>query len=127
MDLKTILCHAVSKEEGGSNGPLLCGKQTTFEGGMRVPTISWWSAGGPRYTTGGTTAYNHPRQAHKNKNDKLSGSGDRTGNSSFFNDGSGDDQGVTEKKVGDPWQEMYPYFFFKGPFGWVRKLTGVGY
>ena len=26
----------------GSNGPLLCGKQTTFEGGFRVPTIAWW-------------------------------------------------------------------------------------
>ena len=24
-------------DQGGSNGPLLCGKQTTFEGGMRVP------------------------------------------------------------------------------------------
>ena len=27
---------------GGSNGPLLCGKQTTFEGGMREPGIAWW-------------------------------------------------------------------------------------
>jgi N-acetylgalactosamine-6-sulfatase len=27
---------------GGSNGPLLCGKLTTFEGGMREPTIAWW-------------------------------------------------------------------------------------
>ena len=27
----------------GSNGPLMCGKQTTFEGGMRTPTIAWWS------------------------------------------------------------------------------------
>ncbi len=26
----------------GSNGPLLCGKQTTFEGGFRTPTIAWW-------------------------------------------------------------------------------------
>ena len=26
----------------GSNGPLLCGKQTTFEGGFRTPTIVWW-------------------------------------------------------------------------------------
>ncbi|KAG7163107.1 N-acetylgalactosamine-6-sulfatase-like [Homarus americanus] len=32
----------VSKEEGGSNGPFLCGKQTTFEGGMRAPGIFWW-------------------------------------------------------------------------------------
>ena len=27
---------------GGSNGPLLCGKQTTFEGGFRQPAIAWW-------------------------------------------------------------------------------------
>ena len=33
----------VSKQKGGSNGPLLCGKQTTFEGGMRTPTIAWWA------------------------------------------------------------------------------------
>ena len=31
-----------SKQKGGSNGPLLCGKQTTFEGGMKTPTIAWW-------------------------------------------------------------------------------------
>ncbi|XP_053565262.1 N-acetylgalactosamine-6-sulfatase isoform X1 [Bombina bombina] len=28
--------------QGGSNAPFLCGKQTTFEGGMRVPAIAWW-------------------------------------------------------------------------------------
>jgi len=27
---------------GGSNGPFLCGKGTTFEGGIREPTIVWW-------------------------------------------------------------------------------------
>lgn len=27
---------------GGSNGPFLCGKETTFEGGMREPAIAWW-------------------------------------------------------------------------------------
>ncbi|KAF0300809.1 N-acetylgalactosamine-6-sulfatase [Amphibalanus amphitrite] len=32
----------VDKGHGGSNGRLLCGKQTTFEGGFRVPTIAWW-------------------------------------------------------------------------------------
>lgn len=32
----------VSKTEGGSNGPFLCGKQTTFEGGLREPAIAWW-------------------------------------------------------------------------------------
>ena len=25
----------------------MCGKQTTFEGGMRTPTIAWWSRGFP--------------------------------------------------------------------------------
>ena len=29
-------------DTGGSNGPFLCGKETTFEGGMREPTIAWW-------------------------------------------------------------------------------------
>ncbi len=28
-------------EDGGSAGPLRCGKGTTFEGGMRVPFIAW--------------------------------------------------------------------------------------
>ncbi|XP_066289333.1 N-acetylgalactosamine-6-sulfatase-like [Branchiostoma lanceolatum] len=32
----------VSRSKGGSNGPFLCGKQTTFEGGMREPAIAWW-------------------------------------------------------------------------------------
>ena len=27
---------------GGSNDPFLCGKETTFEGGMREPTIAYW-------------------------------------------------------------------------------------
>lgn len=31
-----------AKEQGGSNGPFLCGKETTYEGGMREPTIAWW-------------------------------------------------------------------------------------
>ncbi|HEX8531343.1 MAG TPA: sulfatase, partial [Cytophagales bacterium] len=31
-------------EEGGSPGPLREGKQTTFEGGMRVPTVACWPA-----------------------------------------------------------------------------------
>ena len=31
-----------AKENGGDNGPFLCGKQTTFEGGMREPTLAWW-------------------------------------------------------------------------------------
>lgn len=31
--------------EDGSNGPFLCAKQTTFEGGVRVPGIAW----GPGY------------------------------------------------------------------------------
>uniref|UniRef100_A0A672GC31 Sulfatase N-terminal domain-containing protein n=1 Tax=Salarias fasciatus TaxID=181472 RepID=A0A672GC31_SALFA len=31
-----------SRTNGGSNGPFLCGKETTFEGGMREPAIAWW-------------------------------------------------------------------------------------
>ncbi|XP_064390992.1 N-acetylgalactosamine-6-sulfatase-like [Halichondria panicea] len=31
-----------AKENGGSNGPFLCGKETTFEGGVREPAIAWW-------------------------------------------------------------------------------------
>uniref|UniRef100_F7F5C7 N-acetylgalactosamine-6-sulfatase n=1 Tax=Ornithorhynchus anatinus TaxID=9258 RepID=F7F5C7_ORNAN len=33
---------ASGSRQGGSNGPFLCGKQTTFEGGMREPAIAWW-------------------------------------------------------------------------------------
>ncbi|XP_041375637.1 N-acetylgalactosamine-6-sulfatase-like [Gigantopelta aegis] len=31
-----------AKTAGGSNGPFLCGKQTTYEGGSREPTIVKW-------------------------------------------------------------------------------------
>ncbi|KAK7114629.1 N-acetylgalactosamine-6-sulfatase-like isoform X1 [Littorina saxatilis] len=31
-----------AKEMGGNNGPFLCGKETTYEGGMREPTIAFW-------------------------------------------------------------------------------------
>ncbi|XP_064599752.1 N-acetylgalactosamine-6-sulfatase-like [Liolophura sinensis] len=31
-----------AKTGGGSNGPFLCGKETTFEGGMREPAIAMW-------------------------------------------------------------------------------------
>ena len=36
--LACVLCSP----PGGSNGPFLCGKQTTFEGGMRQPALAWW-------------------------------------------------------------------------------------
>ena len=49
----------VSRERAGSNGPLLCGKQTTFEGGMRTPTIAWWSPGAG--IKGGNTRHVSPR------------------------------------------------------------------
>ncbi|KAE8608393.1 hypothetical protein XENTR_v10011492 [Xenopus tropicalis] len=39
--------------QGGSNGPFLCGKQTTFEGGMRVPGIAWW----PGHVAPGQVSY----------------------------------------------------------------------
>ena len=29
-------------EEGGSAGPLRCGKATTYEGGMRSPALAHW-------------------------------------------------------------------------------------
>ncbi|KAF5928751.1 hypothetical protein HPG69_007383 [Diceros bicornis minor] len=32
----------ISAPKQGTNGPFLCGKQTTFEGGMREPAIAWW-------------------------------------------------------------------------------------
>lgn len=42
----------VSKNDAGSNGPFLCGKQTTFEGGFREPAIAWWpSKISPRTST----------------------------------------------------------------------------
>ena len=32
----------VSRDRAGSNGPLMCGKQTTFEGGMRTELCTHW-------------------------------------------------------------------------------------
>lgn len=43
----------VDRGYGGSNGPLMCGKQTTFEGGFRVPTVAWW----PNVIRAGRTSY----------------------------------------------------------------------
>ncbi|XP_076802239.1 N-acetylgalactosamine-6-sulfatase-like isoform X2 [Clavelina lepadiformis] len=37
----------------GSNGPFLCGKQTTFEGGIREPTIAW----GPSFVSPGKVSH----------------------------------------------------------------------
>ncbi|XP_026690057.2 N-acetylgalactosamine-6-sulfatase [Ciona intestinalis] len=39
--------------ENGSNGPFLCGKQTTFEGGIREPTIAW----GPGFVQQGQVSH----------------------------------------------------------------------
>uniref|UniRef100_A0A3B5L8K6 Galactosamine (N-acetyl)-6-sulfatase n=1 Tax=Xiphophorus couchianus TaxID=32473 RepID=A0A3B5L8K6_9TELE len=39
-------------QESGSNGPFLCGKETTFEGGMREPAIAWW----PGHIKGGAVS-----------------------------------------------------------------------
>ena len=30
------------RTDGGDNGPFLCGKETTYEGGMREPGVAWW-------------------------------------------------------------------------------------
>lgn len=46
----------VSKTDAGSNGPLLCGKQTTFEGGFREPAIAWWPGRIPADTRTGQVA-----------------------------------------------------------------------
>lgn len=42
LKLREILSKFEFLCVGGSNGPFLCGKETTFEGGMREPTIAWW-------------------------------------------------------------------------------------
>ncbi|KAK1163533.1 N-acetylgalactosamine-6-sulfatase [Acipenser oxyrinchus oxyrinchus] len=39
--------------QAGSNGPFLCGKETTFEGGMREPAIAWW----PGHIKAGQVSY----------------------------------------------------------------------
>ena len=41
------------KNDGGSAGHLRCGKGSTWEGGMRVPAIAWWS---------GKIGHNHTHQ-----------------------------------------------------------------
>lgn len=35
---------------GGLNGPFLCGKETTFEGGLHEPGIAWWPGSIPAGT-----------------------------------------------------------------------------
>ena len=49
LDTKTLVVFSSDngpwlsyETHGGSAGPLRAGKGTTFEGGMRVPTIFWW-------------------------------------------------------------------------------------
>jgi arylsulfatase A-like enzyme len=49
LDSKTLVVFSSDngpwlsfETHGGSAGPLRAGKGTTFEGGMRVPTIFWW-------------------------------------------------------------------------------------
>ena len=43
----------ISEELGGEQGPLKCGKGTTYEGGMREPGIFWW----PGVIAPGTLTY----------------------------------------------------------------------
>ncbi|BFM15764.1 sulfatase [Maricurvus nonylphenolicus] len=38
----------LAEEDGGSAGPLRAGKGSTFEGGMRIPTIAHWPKGLPQ-------------------------------------------------------------------------------
>jgi N-acetylgalactosamine-6-sulfatase len=40
--IKKCVAHLLGLFSAGINGPFLCGKETTFEGGMREPTIAWW-------------------------------------------------------------------------------------
>ncbi|KAF3832749.1 hypothetical protein F7725_026414 [Dissostichus mawsoni] len=40
--IHAYMCFCASDSSAGSNGPFLCGKETTFEGGMREPAIAWW-------------------------------------------------------------------------------------
>ncbi|OXB65061.1 hypothetical protein ASZ78_008344 [Callipepla squamata] len=56
-------------KQGGSNGRFLCGKQTTFEGGMREPAIAWWPGHIP---AGGSlrAKYNSLGQAEENMRPK---------------------------------------------------------
>ena len=42
MRLYAVFLFLLFLDKGGINGPFLCGKETTFEGGMREPTIAWW-------------------------------------------------------------------------------------
>lgn len=53
--LCNVACFRVSDSSGGSNGPFLCGKETTFEGGMREPAIAWW----PGHIKEGTVGIPH--------------------------------------------------------------------
>lgn len=46
----SYMCSTCLVPSGGSNGPFLCGKETTYEGGMREPAIAWW----PGHIQGGT-------------------------------------------------------------------------
>ncbi|TSK20072.1 N-acetylgalactosamine-6-sulfatase [Bagarius yarrelli] len=39
--------------QSGSNAPFLCGKETTFEGGLREPAIAWW----PGQISAGTVSF----------------------------------------------------------------------
>lgn len=57
-----IWCLHTCTPSGGSNGPFLCGKETTFEGGMREPAIAWW----PGHIQEGTVRMSLPKSTAKN-------------------------------------------------------------
>ena len=42
LEKNLTLCKHFGLFSAGINGPFLCGKETTFEGGMREPAIAWW-------------------------------------------------------------------------------------
>lgn len=60
--LLRIWCFHTCTPSGGSNGPFLCGKETTFEGGMREPAIAWW----PGHIQEGTVRMSLPKSTEKN-------------------------------------------------------------
>src|SRR5699024_10301708 len=45
-----------ARNDAGSAGMLMCGKQTTLEGGLREPAIAWWPGKIPSGTKSGQVA-----------------------------------------------------------------------
>ena len=61
-----------AKEKAGLNSPFLCGKETTFEGGMREPTLAWW----PGVIKAGQVSNTHTHHLHSYASPLYAGPGD---------------------------------------------------